>query len=268
MMLACNFSVQRYCSTWRSLASGIMTTGMSVGILCFPPWTEFLIREYNWRGALLINAGILLHGLPLSVLLAPALTAVCDSTKQEDKSNEIIKKDDFSYMDQNDSEPTEVLYDANVQMSMSKRVNNPESGIRKENLSNISKLGRFKITLLTYFELLKSAKTVLFILSTALIQSGHLCPYSYMPMRAVYLNISKERVALWLSITGIVGAFGRLLSGFIGNYLSRGRIAMYGMCGIITGGANVISVLIFNYYGLVAYGAVFGLVSGRCCLTC
>ena len=243
--------------------------GMSIGVLSFPPWTEFLIREYNWRGALLINAGILLHALPLSVLLAPPRIPMLNSrlhlnsTKQENISNEKSNRNNVYNIDQGGRELSEELHVETIQNLMTSRLNSEESEIRIEKMSNISKVEK----LLTYVKLLKSAKIVLFILSTALLQSGHFCPYSYMPMRAVYLNISKERVALWLSITGIVGAFGRILSGFIGNYLSRGRIVMYGMCGIITGGANVISVLIFNYYGLVAYGAVFGLVSGRCSFT-
>ena len=246
--------------------------GMSVGVLCFPLWTEFLIREYNWRGALLINGGILLHALPLSVLLAPPQIPGYHSrlhlnpTKQEDISNEKSNTNNVSDIDQG-GELSEELHVATIQNMMTSGLNSKESEIRIEKMSNISKLEKFNITLLTYIKLLKSAKIVLFILSTALIQSGHHCPYSYMPIRAVYLNISKERVALWLSITGVVGAFGRLLSGFIGNYLSSGRIVMYGMCGIIIGGANVISVLTFNYFGLVAYGAIFGLVSGRCFFT-
>ena len=241
--------------------------GVSVGFLCFPPWTEFLIREYNWRGALLINAGILLHALPLSVLLTSSQIPVCHTTRQEDISNEKSNKNDVCNIDQGSRELTEDLHGANKQNMMSSRFNSKESEFKTEKLSNISKLERFKITISIYAKLFKSARTVLFIVSTALIQSGHFCTFSYVPLRAVYLNISKERVALWLSIVGIAGAFGRLLSGFIGNYLSRGRIVMFGMCAIITGGANVISVLIFNYYGLVAYGAIFGLVSGRCFFT-
>ena len=241
--------------------------GVSIGVLCFPPWTEFLSREYNWRGALLINGGILLHALPLSVLLTPSRIPVCHTTRQEDISNEKSTKNDVCNIDQSGGELTEELHGANKQNMMSSRFNSKESVIKIEKMSNTSKLERFKITISIYVKLLKSARTVLFIVSTALIQSGHLGPNSYMPLRAAYLNISKERVALWLSITGIVGAFGRPLSGFIGNYLSRGRIMMFGMCAIITGGANVISVLIYNYYGLVAYGAIFGLVSGRCSFT-
>ena len=241
--------------------------GVSIGVLCFPPWTEFLIREYNWRGALLINAGILLHGLPLCVLLTPSRISVCHTTRQEDISNEKSNKNNVCNIDQGGREFTEELHGANKQNMMSSRFNSEESEIKIEKMSNISKLERLKITVSIYVELLKSTRTVLFIVSMALIQSGHLGPNSYMPLRAAYLNISKEKVALWLSITGIVGAFGRPLSGFIGNYLSSGRIVMFGMCAIITGGANVISVLIFNYYGLVAYGAVFGLVSGRCFFT-
>ena len=71
MMYLCNAVIiqQRFHKN-RALAGGFALCGLSVGN-SMGPVVEYLEELYGWKGALLIHAGIMAHGLVLSALLHP-----------------------------------------------------------------------------------------------------------------------------------------------------------------------------------------------------
>lgn len=50
-----------YFETKRSLATGIAVCGSGFGTFAFAPLASYLLREFDWRGANLILAGLILH---------------------------------------------------------------------------------------------------------------------------------------------------------------------------------------------------------------
>lgn len=64
-------SVTCYFEKYRSLATGIAVCGSGLGTFIFAPFTEYLITEYGWRGALLIIAAIVLNCMILGALFRP-----------------------------------------------------------------------------------------------------------------------------------------------------------------------------------------------------
>ena len=63
--------VGQYFQCHLSLATGIAASGTGFGLLVFPPLAKILIDTYNWKGALLILAGINLHCLVYSWTYRP-----------------------------------------------------------------------------------------------------------------------------------------------------------------------------------------------------
>ena len=63
--------VGQYFQRHLSLATGIAASGTGCGLLVFPPLAKLLIDTYNWRGAILILAGVNLHCLVYACAYRP-----------------------------------------------------------------------------------------------------------------------------------------------------------------------------------------------------
>lgn len=71
MYLPAVVCVGYYFESKRSLATGIAVCGSGVGTFAFAPLATILLRTYGWRGANLILAGIILHGVIFGALMRP-----------------------------------------------------------------------------------------------------------------------------------------------------------------------------------------------------
>ena len=71
MYLPSIVSVGLYFDKKRSLATGIAVCGSGIGTFIFSPVLEFLSEIYNWRGVLMIVAGIILNGAVCGMLIRP-----------------------------------------------------------------------------------------------------------------------------------------------------------------------------------------------------
>ncbi|XP_005099864.1 monocarboxylate transporter 13 [Aplysia californica] len=60
-----------YYNKYRSLATGLATSGSGLGTAVFPPLISFLIEEYSWKGSLIFLAGLNLHIFIFAMLLRP-----------------------------------------------------------------------------------------------------------------------------------------------------------------------------------------------------
>lgn len=63
--------VGQYFEKRRSLALGLSMSGMGCGIFVFSPVSKYLIDEYGWKGALLIEAGFILNCAVCGALFRP-----------------------------------------------------------------------------------------------------------------------------------------------------------------------------------------------------
>lgn len=64
-------SVTTYFEKYRSLATGIAVCGSGLGTFIFSPLTEILIKEFGWRGATLILAGIVFNCVIFGAMFRP-----------------------------------------------------------------------------------------------------------------------------------------------------------------------------------------------------
>ncbi|XP_035694162.1 monocarboxylate transporter 13-like [Branchiostoma floridae] len=71
MYTPCLTMVGRYFKKRRALANGLGVTGTGPGTFILPPFFQYIIDQYGWRGALLVTAGVALQGLVFGALLRP-----------------------------------------------------------------------------------------------------------------------------------------------------------------------------------------------------
>ena len=64
-------SVTHYFKKRLSLATGLALCGAGIGTIIFAPLVEALMEEYGWRGAVLIEAGLVLNGCIVGTQLRP-----------------------------------------------------------------------------------------------------------------------------------------------------------------------------------------------------
>ena len=293
-ILVANVAVQRHCSEWRALAAGLAITGNSIGILVFPMWTQYLIRQFNWRAAVLINAGITLHALPLSMLLTPwrgsqeklglqrkrERTSMGQDTEME--SFNVTTPNAATHVKENvcdkSSEDASTSQSLKSEMVRNEgpcnaKIDNGCDGLEKINVDLDTSEGKpstfsakqapWKHTFSIYISILKQPHIVLYILSTGLIHYGHSAPLIYLPMRSASLNIGKAEVAALVSTLGVIVMFGRAGAGVLGNCVPAHRILFYSVSGISTGCASALSILFYNYTGLFVYAFAYGICSGK-----
>ncbi len=63
--------VSFYFNEKRALATGITVCGSGIGTFLFAPLTEYLLSVFDWKGALVIIAGLVLHGVLAGALFRP-----------------------------------------------------------------------------------------------------------------------------------------------------------------------------------------------------
>ncbi|KAK7487223.1 hypothetical protein BaRGS_00021575, partial [Batillaria attramentaria] len=81
---AATVSVGHYFVQRRALATGIMCCGGGTGLFVFPPFLNFLMMEFGWKGALWIHSGVVLNGVVLGFAYGK---------RKQKKTTEIPKKE-------------------------------------------------------------------------------------------------------------------------------------------------------------------------------
>jgi len=81
-----------YFERWRAMATGIAVCGSGIGTFLLAPITAYLIREYGWRGAILLQAGMILNCAVFGALFRPLLpvqvTVPCDNEEEEEEEED------------------------------------------------------------------------------------------------------------------------------------------------------------------------------------
>ncbi|XP_052785311.1 monocarboxylate transporter 3-like isoform X4 [Mya arenaria] len=77
-------SVGHYFKKKRALATGIAVCGSGIGAFGFAPLSEFLIKKYTWKGAMMIMSAIVLNLVPIAALLRPLEDSRSYSKRMQD----------------------------------------------------------------------------------------------------------------------------------------------------------------------------------------
>ena len=79
-----------YFEKYRSLATGIAVCGSGLGTFIFAPLSEYLITEYDWEGAMLIIAGLVLNCIVLGALFRPVPETRVDEVDTKSCSSKTV----------------------------------------------------------------------------------------------------------------------------------------------------------------------------------
>ena len=216
--------IQTFFVKKRGLANGVSMVGTSIAIFVWPPVIQWLMDEFGWRGALLLKAAMLLHGVPLALLY----------TERQRHATE-----------EKDIKP------ANVECSSSEN---------KTNLRKISlKLKRLCLNS-SGFKIWKNLGFVLQTLCYFCISFTYYLYLNFIPVRALSIGIDKYRAAFLISVYGIANAFARV---FIALTIDRKCVSRLAMYTIFTVAFGVVTIFIpyLTEYALLVFGMV---IAGFC----
>ena len=94
-------------------------------------------------------------------------------------------------------------------------------------------------------------------------QIGHIGPFSFLPLRAVELGVSKQKAAFLTSTVAAFSGVSRFIVGIVGDKFPHHRPLMCGIGIILTSVLAFISVFLTQYWMLVCYAALFGTIGGE-----
>lgn len=88
-------SVGYYFEDRRALATGLAVSGSGLGAFIFNPFSKYLIDEFGWRGAILIEAGLILNCVLCGALFRPLVNSkkVKHSKGNDTETNDVKLKE-------------------------------------------------------------------------------------------------------------------------------------------------------------------------------
>ncbi|KAH3795789.1 hypothetical protein DPMN_149350 [Dreissena polymorpha] len=255
--------------TWfnrrRSLANGITVSGAGLGTFAFAPLLEALLREYRFSGTMLIMGGLMLNMSVCGLLLLPVpnetkiknghgLTSGTEESgirQMHDPKCEISNGHDPERYEIGKIKASDLISNSNSKPEISK-----ETGDKAAS--------KFVVKDYIDYTLLKNLSFISFGISIMLATLGHSPASVMLPPLAAQNNITAQKSAFLLSITGIADIIGRLTFGAICDidYLRKKRNYMYVAAIFISGVANLVCGFASTYWHFVTYAVVIGLFAG------
>ncbi|XP_072033382.1 uncharacterized protein [Amphiura filiformis] len=154
------------------------------------------------------------------------------------------KDDDMNVQDQDD-----------VSLSSSTLFPNPQPSTESKT---------FMEEMLILVNLFKNRFFIFFCLSNLFVCIGYQLPYMYFKAFALSMGLGEDSWVLILSVMGITNTIGRVLVGFMFNYVhtDHGRLYGFAMSMIIAGTILTLTSLADSYVSLLCYATAFALVAG------
>ncbi|KAI7894290.1 major facilitator superfamily domain-containing protein, partial [Mucor mucedo] len=111
------------------------------------------------------------------------------------------------------------------------------------------------------FSIAKDGKFLLWCAADILLEAAYNVPYYFLPSYATHLGLSSSQGAVILSAGSGMNAFGRIVSGFLADYVGHVNIII--IYSIISGLANLVIWSYANTFGtLMAFSIIFGFFGG------
>jgi len=221
----------------RGLANGIATCGTGIGLIAFPPLTNFLLNEFAYFGTCLILSAILLNGLVFAFLIIPVEEAMR------------IRQHKVSTLNRRIS--------TGSNESKLKAATKPKSSSLQVTLTSALKSS-------VDFRLLKTPNFTIFALGKILLHHVYFLPFVYIPYRAKHYGIPEKERSYLLSIIGIGNFVSRIFFGFIIDlkYFRSKRLLWFlgshialGLCTVYSFGPTFVAQVI--------YSALYGVGMGK-----
>lgn len=224
MYLPAVVSVSFYFEKRRAMTTGIVVCGTGVGCFAFAPLLSSLMRNMGWKYAMVMVAGITLHGAVFGALLRPlksnaprrtkrpppSVAAASPPTmlkaKEEEEAAALRRQDD----DESDGEQQKLDPDHSARQPGSKSPSVASvpvvvhgSTIDMRSTATLDTKAKRSWLQVTGLYLLSDPLFLIPILANLVAMLGHYIPFFYIVQRSVLmLDIPQSQAALLLSIIG------------------------------------------------------------------
>ncbi len=264
-------AIQEYFDAHRGKAAAAAMAGSSIGVFMWSPIMRWAIDNYCWQGALLWMGTIKLQGYVFGCILRPMFITRMEHHKtqcnEQEQMTEIITVDPSLSPNRTEEKP-------NIKSTSEKKkrfewknlmsfINIGLCPCRTNTAKNDIKEGNNVIEKATERSTVYSCKFLTFCTGASLMHFGHLVPYAFIPLKAVYMDIDKSIAALILSTMGISSCIFRILFGCVGDKKGVNRLMMYALAGVICGIVNSLSIFGTTYIHLIIYAICFAFLSGK-----
>ena len=263
-------AVQLFFDRRRGFATAFVTVGTSAGVLLWSWLTPFTIEIYTFKGALMIQSAVSLHGLIIAAILHrpdfqpihPAHETRDQTEIEVDKYNDKCSRDEAvnDRIDLN-SESHEIR---NMSMHSGNKRGRPPSTSETLHSSESQKHLKRKIKfsdILDFSLLCKVPKITLFYISIFLIMFGDQVPYVFLPVRLTETKRSKDDASMLVMVLGITTVISRVLCGCAADIVNRD--VMYAVSSLANGLASASFAFVTNFGALIAYCISFSVATGK-----
>ena len=261
--------VQLFFVKHQAFTAALSKAGYSAGALFWSNFTEFAIAKYGYKGALLLVAGVNLHGYVIAAIFrepnyeiqmypckdVPSDTDPPMETRNAERSLILETEDDHnSEAPKQYSDITGVGENTTNKQGDSWPNDNPSRNCKKfcDIFSGIIDVS-----------LLKMPTFSLFCVAVFLGDCGNTVPLGFIPLRLSLMGISKYYAAVLIMTLGISGAFGRILVGWVADRPWTNRKLMFACGNFLAGCLSFIAYFFSDYRALIAYCILFATTSGR-----
>nr|XP_023651618.1 monocarboxylate transporter 5 isoform X1 [Paramormyrops kingsleyae]XP_023651619.1 monocarboxylate transporter 5 isoform X1 [Paramormyrops kingsleyae] len=264
-------------------AYSIGRSGMGL-TFALAPFSQLLLDQYAWRGALLILGGLMLHLVASGMLLRPAVVrphSSPSSCRNHDdmKTNGFVTSASSSQaFEKPPSDPNALLTSEQAKLVTHNTGATAVSFSRSEDVyleqngkppamenalqcNNGSKEFMKKIKVLD-FSLLKNPFFCIYTWSVVFSQLAYFIPYFHLSARARNLGIDPMDASFIISVAGITETVAQLGSGWLADKKLMHKYHYHKTYLILCGLINLLSPLATNYAQLMVYAVFFAVFCG------
>lgn len=229
---------------------GIAVCGSGIGTFLFAPINRLLLELYDWHGAFLVKAAIVLNLGVCASLLRPVPIEPSEILKRKRKFEKDKKEIELKAIDKTVARSE--INETELQ---------PLNHNKDKLASNIVETTNENSSTFD-LALLKNILFIVFAISNFFISLGFNAPFIFINDQAVTAGMSKTEADWILQTIGISNVIGRIVIGFLSDFKSLNRLYLYSILIIVCGVATIIEPFLKTFVLMIIYAFVFGFTSG------
>ncbi|TSO37060.1 Monocarboxylate transporter 6 [Bagarius yarrelli] len=220
----------------RAFASALSSTGTALGLSTLPLLTNFLLRQFGWRGSFLVLGGVVLNCCVCGAVMRPLGPKIKVKAMPIQSINPLLKTNGLSAQQE-------------------------QKGLKRYLQRTLSDLVRFLCRHMAVDLIRTHPRFFAYALGVAWMMLGFLVPLVYLVPYATEHGIDPERAALLMAVLGLVNLTVRptaaLLFGLKRFRGSHHFVYVFACALLVNGLSNCVCAVVTSFHALLAYVLVF-----------
>ncbi|XP_052216344.1 monocarboxylate transporter 12-like isoform X2 [Dreissena polymorpha] len=288
--------IARYFDRRLSLAIGLGSMGSGLGTLIFNPMSKMLIDEFSWRGTLVIQAGMILHGLACSLVLRPLNHTAREPDKhgqrqtipdtELDITRDLDNGDSVEIKSFQQNVSLKLMSNSNLDKAVLETKLLEKQGIEEDDTNTCTEIIEI-IPAKSFLQInqkraftedvqrnytgqkrwlsiapLRNPGFVILIVSNLLTELAQNVPFAYLPYMMVDKGFPKQDTVTVIFFIGLLSTIARAVIGLIADrkWFSRARLCCLVL--VINGVLITMAPFCASRTAFLAFGILFGLSAG------